>query len=81
MSNNTNNEAIVYVSYGAGNEPIEVEYRDGDTVASVLERADVIVDRGMTPTLGKKRIRNPEKTAVSAGDLIVIAGKPSNGQI
>ncbi|MBR5669829.1 hypothetical protein IKX12_01990 [Candidatus Saccharibacteria bacterium] len=81
MSNNTNNEAIVYVAYGAGNEPIEVEYHENDTVASVLERAGVIVDKGMTPTLGKKRVRKPEKTTVSAGDLIVIAGKPSNGQI
>ena len=78
MSNNTNND-IVYISYGAGNAPIEVEYRDGDTVASVLKRAEVVVDVGMTPTLGKKRIKDPEKTTVSAGDLIVIAGQPSNG--
>lgn len=79
MSNNTNNEAIVYISYGAGNAPIEVEYRDGDTVASVLKRAEVVVGVGMTPTLGKKRIKDPEKTTVSAGYLIVIAGQPSNG--
>ena len=77
MSNNT--KAIVYISYGAGNAPIEAEYRDGDTVASVLKRAEVVVDVGMTPTLGKKRIKDPEKTTVSAGDLIVIAGQPSNG--
>ena len=50
MSNNT--KAIVYISYGAGNAPIEVEYRDGDTVASVLKRAEVVVGIGMTPTLG-----------------------------
>ncbi|MBP5656447.1 hypothetical protein J6X15_02585 [Candidatus Saccharibacteria bacterium] len=81
MDNNKKNTTVVYVAYGVGNQPIEVEYHKGDTVASVLERAGIVVERGMTPTLGKKRVRNPEKTTVSAGDLIVIAGQPSNGQI
>ena len=81
MDNNKKNATVVSIANGVGNRPIDVEYRKGDTVASVLERAGIVVESGMTPTLGKKRVRNPEKTAVSAGDLIVIAGKPSNGQI
>ena len=80
MSNEYNQEvAKVYVAYGAGNAPIEVEYYDGDTVASILDRANIVIERGQTPTLGKKRIRNAKETPISAGDTIVIAGQPSNG--
>ena len=75
------NEAkdIVRIANGAGNKPVEVEWRPGDTVATVLKRAGIEVQRGQTATLGKRRIRNPEKTNVDSGATIVIAGKVSNG--
>ena len=81
MSNNENIQEVakVYVANGAGNTPIEVEYHDGDTVANILKRANIVIKQGQTPTLGKKRIKDANKTPVSAGDTIVIAGQPSNG--
>lgn len=69
----------VRIATGAGNEPIEIGWQKGDTVESVLARAGVVVEAGQTATLGKRRIKNPGKTKIKAGDLIVIAGKPANG--
>ena len=69
----------VYVAVGAGTKPIAVDWRRGDTVARALKRAEVTVAAGMTPTLGKVRVVDPDHTAVSAGDTIVVAGRPANG--
>lgn len=70
---------IVMIANGAGNKPTEVEWQSGDTVASVLKRAGIKIQSGQTATLGKRRIRNLEKTKVDSGATIVIAGKVSNG--
>lgn len=69
----------VMVAVGAGNDPIPVKWEEGDTVASILQRAQITVGPGQTPTLGKKRIVNPEETTVQPDDVIVIAGMPANG--
>lgn len=74
-----NDQKVVTVAIGAGNAPIQVPWQESDTVASVLKRAQIVVEHGKTPTLGKKRITNPEKTKVQPGDVIVVAGKPANG--
>lgn len=82
MSNKSVSEVVsssVRIATGAGNEPIEIGWQEGDTVESVLKRAGVTVEDGQTATLGKRRIKNPGKTKIKAGDLIVIAGKPANG--
>lgn len=69
----------VKIANGAGNDPIEIAWQQGDTVASVLQRAGITIERGRTASIGRRRIRNPEKTEIRAGEVIVIAGKPSNG--
>lgn len=70
---------VVKIANGAGTEPIAIPWVQGDTVDSVLKRAGVRIESGRTATLGRRRVRNPEKTDVKAGEVIVIAGKPSNG--
>ena len=75
----TNEAPVVHLSIGAGTTPIDVEWMDGDTVATVLERAGVVVEAGKTPTLGKVRVKNPKTTLVQPGEVIVVTGKPSNG--
>ncbi len=72
-------ESIVKIANGAGNEPIEIVWREGDTVASVLKRANITIEPGRTATIGRQRISKPKKTEVRPGEVIVIAGKPSNG--
>ena len=83
MSRETNGsqvvENIVTIAAGAGNEPITVEWQPDDTVETVLGRAEVKIGVGETVTIGRRRIKNPAKTKVNAGDLIVIATKPANG--
>ena len=74
-----NGKGTVKVANGAGNTPVEVEWQQGDTVATILKRADITIQKGQTATLGNKRVRKPEKTSVEAGAIIVIAGKVSNG--
>lgn len=75
----TSTGPIVKVANGAGNEPIEISWQQGDTVASVLARANVTVERGRTATIGRRRVKDPAKTEIKPGEVIVIAGKPSNG--
>jgi len=70
---------IVKIANGAGTEPVSVPWYEGDTVASVLKRAEIVVGPGRTATIGRRRIRKPEKTDIKAGEVIVIAGQPSNG--
>jgi len=70
---------IVKIANGAGTEPVSVPWKEGDTVASVLKRAGVQIKSGRTATIGRRRVRNPEKTEIKAGEVIVIAGQPSNG--
>lgn len=70
---------VVYLSVGAGTKPQEIEWQKGDTVASILKRANVVVERGKVPTLGKQKVKNPAKAPVVAGDMIVVEGKPGNG--
>ena len=72
-------ELTVRIANGPGSKLIEVSYKEGDTVASVLARAGIELDKGTTATLGNKRVDKPEKTTVSPDDLIVVAGMPSNG--
>lgn len=72
-------QQVVKIANGAGTDPITVSWQQGDTVASVLERAGVTIGHGHTATIGRRRVRNPEKTAIKVGEVIVIAGKPSNG--
>ncbi len=69
----------VYIAVGAGTKPIEVTWQQGDTVDSVLKRADVIYTSDKSPTLGKVRVLNPKNTHVKPGDTIVVAGRPANG--
>lgn len=76
---NVGTENAVRIAVGAGNEPIVIGWQEDDTVESVLQRAQVELKTGQTATLGKRRVKNPAKTKVKAGDLIVIAGKPANG--
>ena len=78
MAENTA-QGTVNVANGAGNEPIKVDWYPGDTVASILERANITIQPGQAATLGKRRVKRPEKTAVDSGSTIVIAGKISNG--
>lgn len=75
----TNDGPFVSVANGAGADPIRVAWQEGDTVASILERAGIQIEEGRTPSISQRRIKNPEKAKVSPGELIVIAGKPSNG--
>ena len=70
---------IVKIANGAGNEPVTISWQQGDTVASVLKRANITIESGRTATIGRRRVRKPEKTAIQPGEVIVIAGKPSNG--
>lgn len=72
----TNTVSIVN---GVGNAPTIVTWQDGDTVQTVLDRAHIYLSKEAAVTLGRKRIRNLEKTTVRAGDTLVIAGKVSNG--
>lgn len=69
---------IVTVSNGS-NAPVTVDWQEGDTVATVLKRAEVIIANGQTANLGRRRVKDPAKTKVQPGDTIVIAGKPANG--
>ncbi len=77
--NKTNHEATVNVVNGTGNDAIAFPYSQGDTVASILKKANIKLEHGTTVTLGRKNVRNPEKTSVKPGDTLVIAGKVSNG--
>ncbi|MDO4611927.1 MAG: hypothetical protein Q4B29_00470 [Candidatus Saccharibacteria bacterium] len=62
-----------------GNTPKTVDYQQGDTVASVLQRAGVYLTGSQTAALGRRRVQDAAKTPVKAGETIVVAGKPSNG--
>lgn len=70
---------FVKVANGAGNDPVSISWQPGDTVASVLERAGITIEKGRTATIGRRRVRNPAKTEIQPDEVIVIAGKPSNG--
>ena len=70
---------VVRIANGAGNEPVAISWQQGDTVATVLKRANITIEQGRTATIGRRRIKKPEKTAIQPGEVIVIAGKPSNG--
>jgi hypothetical protein len=72
------NDALVRIARPGATEQ-NVEYVEGDTVATVLARAGVVVDKGYTVTLGRAKVDDPAVTLVRAGDVLVIAGKPSNG--
>lgn len=69
----------VTIANGIGNKPITVEFHSGDTVASVLDRAELTLEAGTTVSIGRKRVEDIDKTTVAAGDTLVIAGKVSNG--
>jgi hypothetical protein len=73
-------QGTVNVANGAGNTPIKVDWYPGDTVATILERAKITIRSGQTATLGKRRVKRPNRTPVESGATIVIAGKISNGQ-
>jgi hypothetical protein len=73
------NKNAVTISRGAGTEPIVIELQDGDTVATVLTRAEVTVGNDETATLNDQKVKRRTKAKVKNGDIIVIAGKPSNG--
>lgn len=70
---------VVKVARGAGNKPIKVPWEEGDTVATVLARAEIKLEEGETATMGNARITKPEETKVESGNLIVIARKLANG--
>lgn len=72
-------QGYVRIAIGAGNAPVDVEWEPGDTVSTVIERAKVSLSKDQTATIGKRRVKKPEKTKVYPGDLIVVAGKPANG--
>ena len=72
-------EKIVKVSAGAGTQTIDVKWQEGDTVSTVLRRAEVTVKDGHTATLGRKKVKNPDKTKVNPSDVIVVEGQPRNG--
>lgn len=69
----------VLVSAGAGTEPIYVTWQEGMTVASALAAAEVTPIGGETATLGRRRVEDPDTTAVQPNDIIVVAGMPGNG--
>lgn len=73
-------QGTVNVANGAGNTPTKVDWYPGDTVASILKRAEINIQPGQTATLGKRRVKRPERTPVDSGATIVIAGKISNGR-
>lgn len=77
--NKTNNGATVNVVNGTGNDAVPFPYNEGDTVASILKKANIKLDHGSTVTLGRKNVQKPGKTPVKPGDTLVIAGKVSNG--
>lgn len=79
--NKNNNEAIVNLVNGVGNDAVPFAYDQGDTVASILQKANIKLEHGVTVTLGRKRIKHPEKATVRPGDTLVIAGQISNGQL
>lgn len=72
-------EKTVTIANGAGNRPIVVDHHPGDMVASVLDRANLTLEAGTTVSIGRKRVEDIDKTTVAAGDVLVIAGKVSNG--
>ena len=71
----------VTIANGTGNEPIKVDYYQGDTVTTILERAELELEEDATVSLGRKRIDKDklDSTTVVAGDTLVIAGKVCNG--
>ena len=75
----TKNTQKVFINNGPGTPTKEVDYQQGDTVATVLKRAEITIGSTQTATIGKARIKNPEKHRVNPNDTIVIAGKPGNG--
>jgi len=70
---------FVKVNAGMGTATQEIEYVEGDTVASVLERAGVEILAGQRATLGKVDVAEPANTPVEPGDVIVVANAPKNG--
>lgn len=79
MADLKKNTAVVNVVNGTGNDAVPFAYTEGDTVASILTKANIKLNKGDTVTLGRKNIKNPEKTPVKSGDTLVIASKVSNG--
>ncbi len=68
----------VTIANDAGNKPIKVDCYPEDTVATILERAQLVLEEDTTVSRGRARIDNMD-ARVSPGDTLVIAGKVSNG--
>ena len=72
-------EPVVEVAMGAGTPAVQIAWRSGDTVATVLARGNFSIEAGKTATLGRRRVVDPSATPVQPGDVIVVAGTPANG--
>ena len=70
---------IVSIARGTDKETLEVVWLEGDTVASVLERAHVRLSHGLTAVLARRRVQNPAEANIRPGERILIAGKPGHG--
>lgn len=68
----------VRIANGAGQKPIILEYKQGETFAQLFKRAGVKVSDGRTVTTGKIIVRN-FKDQVEPGSTITIANRPNNG--
>lgn len=75
----TGNSDKITIAVGAGNAPVVIDWQENDTVATVLQRAQVKIGSDQTAVIGKRRVKNIERHKVRPGDTIVIAGKPANG--
>lgn len=70
---------VVRVSMGAGVPEVLVSLQPNDTVGSILARANLVIERGETAMMGRRRVDKPWETPVKPGDVIVVAGTPANG--
>lgn len=70
---------VVTLVKGVGSEPLKYVYIEGDTVKSILERANIELANGMTVSLGRRRVEDFGSTEVKPGDLLVITKKICNG--
>lgn len=70
---------VVRVSTGAGAESKDIPYVEGDSIQSILTKAEVEVPAGKVVTLGSNVVNDLNETKIKGGDILVISKAPSNG--
>lgn len=69
----------VRVVLGAGNAPITVELKKGDSILDVIKRAGGKLSRDDAVAVGNRRIEKPGKEPADANTTIVVTAKLANG--